>query len=89
MDQRQIDIICTQLLQAFFQTWDQFFFAEIFNPNLGGDIQLVTRYAAFGNRLARPRGEYPVLAAIVIAVLFAVNATGPNAVVNPMRVGIK
>ena len=25
MDQRQIDIICTQLLQAFFQTWDQFF----------------------------------------------------------------
>lgn len=55
MDQRQIDIICTQLLQAFFQTWDQFFFAEIFNPNLGGDIQLVTRYAAFGNRLTNSR----------------------------------
>lgn len=55
MDQRKINIIRTQFFQTFFQARDQFIFAEIFNPNLSGDIQLVTWYAAFGNRLANSR----------------------------------
>lgn len=52
MDQRQIDIIGTQFFQALFQAWDQLVFAKVFNPDLSGDVQLITRYAALSNRLS-------------------------------------
>ncbi len=52
MDQGQIDIVSTQLLQALFQAWDQLVFTEVLDPDFGGDKQFVTRYTAFFNRLA-------------------------------------
>ena len=55
MDQRQINIIGTQFLQAFFQTGDQFVFTEIFDPDLGGDEQLVTCNTTFSDGLTDSR----------------------------------
>jgi hypothetical protein len=40
-----------QLLQALFQAGDQFVFAEVFNPDFGGDEQLITRHAALFDSL--------------------------------------
>ena len=46
MDQRQINIVSTQLFQTFLQAWDQLVFAEVLNPDFGGDEKLMARYAA-------------------------------------------
>lgn len=46
MDQRQINIVSTQLFQTFLQAWDQLVFAEILNPDFSGDEKFVARYAA-------------------------------------------
>ncbi|MPM80552.1 hypothetical protein SDC9_127599 [bioreactor metagenome] len=52
MDQRQINIISTQFFQALFQARDQLVFAQILNPDLGRNVQLIARNAALCNCLA-------------------------------------
>ena len=52
MDQRQIDIVGTQFLQALFQAWNELVFAEVFDPDFGGDEQFITRYTALFKSLS-------------------------------------
>ena len=55
MDQRQINIVSAQLLQALLQAGDEFVFAQVLDPDFGRDEQLITRHAAFGDSLANGR----------------------------------
>ncbi|MCY1382065.1 hypothetical protein D9M69_700470 [compost metagenome] len=52
MDQRQVDVGCAQLLQAFLQAWNQLVLGVVGGPDLGGDEDLVARHAALGDGLA-------------------------------------
>ena len=52
MDQRQINIVSTQLFQTFLQAWDQLVLAEILNPDFSGDEKFVARYATLFDGLA-------------------------------------
>ena len=45
-------VIGTQFFQTFFKAWDQFVFAQILDPDLGRNVQLIAQNAAFCNCLA-------------------------------------
>ena len=52
MDQRQVDPLQAQALQAFLQAGNHPAAAEVLGPDFGGDEQLVTRHVAGGYGLA-------------------------------------
>ncbi|MCY1545272.1 hypothetical protein D9M68_812070 [compost metagenome] len=52
MDQGQVDVVGAQLLQAVAQAVDQLALGVVVHPDLGGEEQLGTGDAAFGDGLA-------------------------------------
>jgi hypothetical protein len=48
VDQRQVDMVGAQLVQAGFQAGNQLVARELVGPDLGGDEQLAARHAAVG-----------------------------------------
>lgn len=54
MDQRQVDIVGTKL-RKLSSGWRSACSSAVFNPDLGGDEQLITRDATFSNGLTYSR----------------------------------